>query len=60
LGAPALATSHAQWLRGGWNSFAWTDPVDLGAVSAGTHSLRFATDGQLIGLPLYLGEIEGL
>jgi hypothetical protein len=45
---------------GGWNSFAWTDPVDLSAVSAGTHSLRFATDGQLIGLPLYLGEIEGL
>jgi hypothetical protein len=24
--------------------------VDLGAVSAGTHSLRFATDGQLNGI----------
>lgn len=36
--------------QGDWNSFAWTDPVDLGAVSAGTHSLRFATEGQLNGI----------
>ncbi len=32
--------------QGGWNSFAWSDPADLGAVMAGPHTLRLETDGQ--------------
>ena len=36
--------------RGSWNDFAWSDPMDLGAVRAGTHRLRFSTAGQLNGV----------
>ncbi|MGH8578012.1 MAG: hypothetical protein ACREXJ_14110, partial [Gammaproteobacteria bacterium] len=32
--------------QGSWNDFAWSDPMDLGAVGAGTHRLRFSTAGQ--------------
>ena len=36
--------------QGSWNDFAWSDPMDLGAVGAGTHRLRFSTAGQLNGV----------
>jgi hypothetical protein len=29
-----------------WDTFAWLGPVDLGAVGAGEHVLRFYTEGQ--------------
>jgi hypothetical protein len=36
--------------QGGWNSFAWTPPITLGSVSAGTHLLIFKTEGQQFGV----------
>lgn len=35
--------------QGSWNTFVWTEPIDLGAVTAGAHSIRFATEGQQFG-----------
>jgi DNA-binding CsgD family transcriptional regulator len=35
---------------GNWNQFAWTDPILLGSVDSGAHSLRFATEGQQYGV----------
>ena len=35
---------------GNWNAFAWTDPIFLGSVEAGVHSLRLATAGQQYGV----------
>lgn len=36
--------------QGSWDTFAWTEPVDLGTIAAGAHSLTFATDGQPYGV----------
>ena len=35
--------------QGDWNQFTWTEPILLGNVSAGVHSIRFYTDGQQYG-----------
>jgi hypothetical protein len=36
--------------QGDWNRFTWTEPILLGSVELGLHSLRFATDGQEFGV----------
>ena len=36
--------------QGSWNSFAWTDPIDLGSVDAGLHDVTLYTDGQQYGV----------
>jgi len=36
--------------QGGWNKFAWTEPIYLGSIESGVHSLTFTTDGQQYGV----------
>lgn len=36
--------------QGDWNIFAWTEPIPLGSVDAGVHSIKFYTDGQQYGV----------
>lgn len=36
--------------QGDWNRFAWTDPVFLGSVESGVHTLTFSTVGQQYGI----------
>jgi hypothetical protein len=36
--------------QGDWNSFTWTEPILLGSVESGFHSIRFSTDGQEYGV----------
>jgi DNA-binding CsgD family transcriptional regulator len=33
-----------------WNQFAWTEPIFLGSIQSGVHSIRFFTDGQQYGV----------
>jgi DNA-binding CsgD family transcriptional regulator len=33
-----------------WDKFVWTDTIDLGSVTRGTHSIKFYTDGQEYGV----------
>ncbi|MBI5953618.1 MAG: hypothetical protein HY865_18340 [Chloroflexi bacterium] len=33
-----------------WDKFVWTDAIDLGSVTRGTHSIKFYTDGQMYGV----------
>ena len=33
-----------------WDQFAWTEPVLLGSAAAGSHTLKFVTDGQQYGV----------
>jgi hypothetical protein len=33
-----------------WDKFVWTDAIDLGSVTRGTHSIKFYTDGQIYGV----------
>jgi len=33
-----------------WEQFAWTVPIDLGAVGGGVHSIEFSTEGQSYGV----------
>jgi DNA-binding CsgD family transcriptional regulator len=33
-----------------WDKFVWTDAIDLGSVTRGTHSIKFYTDGQEYGV----------
>ena len=35
---------------GSWNIFAWTEPIPLGSVEGGIHSIKFYTDGQQYGV----------
>jgi hypothetical protein len=35
--------------QGDWDRFVWTEPILLGDVASGIHSLRFSTDGQQYG-----------
>jgi hypothetical protein len=35
---------------GDWNSFAWSEQIDLGKIGSGAHSLRFFTAGQQYGV----------
>jgi hypothetical protein len=36
--------------QGDWERFAWTDPIPLGPVAQGAHTIRFYTDGQQYGV----------
>ena len=36
--------------QGDWNNFAWTEPILLGSVGSGVHSIKFYTDGQEYGV----------
>ena len=36
--------------QGDWNQFVWTDPIHLGNIGSGVHSIRFSTDGQQYGV----------
>ncbi len=36
--------------QGGWNKFAWTEPIYLGNIKSGVHSLTYTTDGQQYGV----------
>ena len=36
--------------QGDWNMFDWTSAIDLGSISAGSHSVKFYTDGQQFGV----------
>jgi hypothetical protein len=36
--------------QGGWDRFAWTEPILLGNVVSGTHTITFATAGQTYGV----------
>jgi DNA-binding CsgD family transcriptional regulator len=36
--------------QGDWNHFAWTEPIFLGSVDSGVHTLRFSTNGQQYGV----------
>lgn len=36
--------------QGSWDQFAWTEPILLGSVVSGTHSIVFFTDGQQYGV----------
>jgi hypothetical protein len=36
--------------QGNWNTFAWTDPIDLGSVDGGVYSIKFYTGGQQYGV----------
>ncbi len=36
--------------QGDWNNFVWTEPIDLGSVEDGTHSIKFYTNGQEYGV----------
>lgn len=36
--------------QGGWNRFVWTDPILLGKIENGVHSLTFCTGGQQYGV----------
>ncbi len=36
--------------QGSWNDFSWTDPLDLGRIPGGIHSVRFSTQGQSNGV----------
>lgn len=49
-GEPTPRGSFVPQDQGGWNTFAWTPAIDLGAVGSGTHTLRFFTDGQQFGV----------
>lgn len=33
-----------------WNQFAWTEPIYIGSIESGVHSIRLATDGQQYGV----------
>jgi DNA-binding CsgD family transcriptional regulator len=36
--------------QGNWNQFSWTEPIYLGSIESGVHSIKFATDGQQYGV----------
>jgi len=36
--------------QGSWDQFTWTEPILLGNVVAGDHSIIFSTDGQQYGV----------
>lgn len=36
--------------QGNWDRFTETDPIDLGQITAGTHTIKFSTDGQQHGV----------
>lgn len=36
--------------QGNWNQFTWTDPIYLGSLESGVHTLQFSTDGQQYGV----------
>ena len=36
--------------QGSWDQFAWTEPILLGNIGNGVHSLKFSTDGQQYGV----------
>jgi hypothetical protein len=36
--------------QGSWDKFAWTEPIHLGSVASGVHSIKFYTDGQQYGV----------
>ena len=33
-----------------WNRFTWTDPIYLGSIESGLHTVKFSTDGQQYGV----------
>jgi hypothetical protein len=36
--------------QGDWNQFVWTEPIPLGSIVAGIHSIKLSTDGQQYGV----------
>ncbi len=36
--------------QGSWNKFTETEPMDLGQITTGTHTIKFSTDGQQYGV----------
>jgi len=36
--------------QGEWNNFTWTEPIPLGSMGSGVHSIMFSTDGQQYGV----------
>ena len=36
--------------QGSWETFAWSEPILLGMIATGMHSIKFATDGQIYGV----------
>lgn len=36
--------------QGDWNRFTWTEPINLGKVESGVHSITFYTEGQQYGV----------
>lgn len=47
---PAPAASYQPIDQGSWDKFAWTEPILLGSIQSGVHSITFATDGQEYGV----------
>ena len=35
--------------QGSWEAFSWTDPIFLGSVEEGVHTIKFSTEGQQYG-----------
>jgi hypothetical protein len=33
-----------------WDQFTWTEPIFLGKINSGVHSIKFSTDGQQYGV----------
>jgi serine/threonine protein kinase len=36
--------------QGSWDTFVWAEPIDLGMIAGGLHSITFSTDGQQYGV----------
>lgn len=36
--------------QGSWDRFVWTEPIPLGSIGSGIHSIKFSTDGQQYGV----------
>jgi serine/threonine protein kinase len=36
--------------QGNWDTFVGSEPIDLGMIASGSHSIRFSTDGQQYGV----------
>lgn len=49
-GEPAPRATRYLIDQGSWEQFAWSEPIPLGSVEAGTHTITFATDGQQYGV----------
>jgi serine/threonine protein kinase len=47
---PAPRASFYPIDQGSWDTFVWSEPIDLGMIASGSHSIMFSTDGQQYGV----------